>query len=267
MISFGLVNIPVELHAAVSDNRPHFRLLHARDKSPVSYDRVCQREGKPVAWTDLVKGYEYAKGKYVVLTKDDFQTAALEKTKTIDILHFVPGDQIDDRFFDTSYFAVPGKGGGRGYAVLREALQETGQVGIGKVVLRETQHLAALNVVDRALVLTLMRFADQLVDVDRFTFPSAKDVRKPELAMAKQLIESLAGDWKPEQYKDDYQVNLMRIVKAKLKGTKPDLVEEQHGPDTQVVDLMERLKRSLAGRKSTGKRPSARRSKARSAAA
>src|SRR5262245_40602558 len=113
-ISFGLVNIPVELHAAVSNARPHFRLLHAKDTSPVSDERVCQREGKAVAWEDLVKGYEYEKGKYVVLTKDDFKTAAVEKTKTIDILDFVDADAIDDRFFDTPYYAVPGKGGSRG---------------------------------------------------------------------------------------------------------------------------------------------------------
>ncbi len=251
MISFGLVNIPVELHGAVKDNRPRFRLLHARDKSPVSYDRVCQREGKAVAWEELVKGYEYAKGKYVVLSKDDFKTAALEKTQTLDVLDFVPGDDIDDRFFDTSYFAVPGKGGGRGYAVLREALRASGRVGIGKIVLREGQHLAALNVVDEALVITLMRFADQLVDVDRFKFPNAKDVRASELAMAKQLVETLAGDWTPEKYKDDYRANLMRIIEAKLEGTTPDLVAEEQGEDAQVVDLMERLKRSLAGRGKT----------------
>jgi len=253
MISFGLVSIPVELHGAVVDKRPRFRLLHGRDKSPVSYDRVCRREGKAVAWEDLVKGYEYTKGKFVVLTKDDFNTAALEKTKTIDVLDFVPGDEIDDRFFDTSYFCVPAKGGGRAYAVLREALRASGRVGIGKIVLRESQHLAALNVVEDALVLTLMRFADELVDAGRFELPSAKEVRAQDLTMAKQLVETLSGEWTPDKYKDEYRANLMRIIEAKVEGTTPDLVGEEHEPDAQVVDLMERLKRSLADHRKTGK--------------
>ena len=253
-VSFGLVNIPVELHSAVSDRRPHFRLLHAKDKSPVSYERVCQREGKPVAWQEIVKGYEHTKGKYVVLTKDDFKAAAVEKTRTIDVLDFVEEDQIDDRYFDTSYYVVPGKAGARGYAVLREAIRKSGRIGVGKLVLRETQHLAALTVVEDALVLTMMRFADELIDVDRFTFPSAKELRPKELEMATQLIESLADDWKPEKYTDDYRANLMRIIKAKLKGKEPDLVAEDHPQQADVVDLMERLRRSLEGRAATGAR-------------
>lgn len=254
-ISFGLVNIPVELHGAVTDKGPHFRLLHAKDKSPVNYERRCQREGKPVDWQDIVKGYEYSKGKYVVLAKEDFQAAALEKTKTVDILDFVPEEEIDDRFFDTSYYIVPGKGGTRGYAVLREAIRASGRVGVGKIVLRESQHLAALSVVDDALVLTMMRFADELVDVDRFTFPSAKEIRPKELEMARKLVESLAEEWKPEKYTDDYRANLMRIIKAKMKGKEPDLVAEKQPRRGEVVDLMERLRQSLEGR--AGARPRA----------
>lgn len=248
MISFGLVNIPIELHGAVVDQRPRFRLLHAKDKSPVRYDRVCQREGKPVAWEELVKGYEYAKGKFVVMTKDDFQTAALEKTKTIDILDFVTDEEIDDRFFDISYYAVPGKGGTRGYAVLREAIRASGRTGVGKIVLRETQHLAALNVIGDALVVTMMRFADELVDESRFNFPAAQEVRPKELEMAKALVESLSSKWAPEKYSDDYRANLMRIIRAKLKGTTPDLEAPAEPEDHGVIDLMDRLRRSLEGR-------------------
>jgi DNA end-binding protein Ku len=247
MISFGLVNIPVELHGAVTEHRPRFRLLHAKDQSPVSYERVCQREGKAVAWSDLVKGYEYTKGKFVVLTKEDFQTAALEKTKTIDILDFVDEQEIDDRYFDNSYYALPGKGGNRGYAVLREAIRESGRAGIGKFVLRDSQHLVALYAVEDALVLTMMRFADELVDVSHYNFPSAKEVRPKELEMAKALVENLAGKWEPEKYTDEYRENLMRVIKAKLKGKKPELVVEEEPKDADVVDLMERLRRSLEG--------------------
>ena len=269
MISFGLVNIPVELHGAVVDRRPHFRLLHVRDKSPVRYERVCQREGRAVAWQDLVKGYEYGKGKYVVLSKDDFQTAALEKTKTIDVLDFVSEDEVDDRFFETSYYAVPGKGGTRGYAVLREAIRASGRIGVGKIVLRETQHLAALNVVDDALVVTLMRFADELVDASRFDFPGAKEVRPKELEMARALIESLSSDWKPEQYSDDYRANLMRIIHAKLEGKAPDLEAPQETEDSGVIDLMDRLRRCLEGRggkRAAARRPRQRRGRKRAAA-
>jgi DNA end-binding protein Ku len=262
-ISFGLVNIPVELQGAVSDKGPHFRLLHDKDKSPVSYERVCQREQKPVDWKNIVKGYEYSKGKYVVLTKEDFQSAALEKTKTVDIVDFVREDEIDDRFFDTSYYVVPGKGGTRGYAVLREAIRESGRVGVGRIVLRESQHLVALGVVDKALVLTVMRFADELVDVDRYTFPTAKDVRPKELEMARKLVESLAEEWKPEKYMDDYRANLMRIIKAKMKGKEPKLVGEKEPHRGEVVDLMERLRESLEGRAQS--RPRAKTSRAKKA--
>ena len=266
-VSFGLVSIPVELHGAVAEKDLRFRLLHAKDKSPVSYERVCQREGKAVAWQDIVKGYEYAKGKYVVLTKEDFKAASLEKTKTVEILDFVKQDEIDDRFFETSYYVVPGKAGTRGYAVLREAIRKSGRIGIGKIVLRDTQHLAALGVVDNALLLTMMRFADELVDVTRFSFPSAKELRPKELEMATMLVESLADEWKPEKYTDDYRANLMRVIKATLKGEKPKLVAEEEPRNAEVVDLMERLRRSLEGKGKSSTRTPARKKPSRRAAA
>ena len=163
-ISFGLVSIPVELHTAVRDHRPKFRMLHARDKSPVRYERVCQREGKPVAWEDLVKGYEYEKGRFIVLTKEDLKAAALNKDKAIDILDFVKSDEIDDRYFETPYYLTPDKGGQHAYALLREALKQSGRTGIAKIIIREAQHLAAVEVIDDAIVLTLLRYADELVD-------------------------------------------------------------------------------------------------------
>src|SRR6188508_3029473 len=186
-ISFGLVNIPIELHTAVRNHRPRFRMLHAKDKSPVRFERVCIRDGHPVAWEDLVKGYEYEKGHFVVVTKEDFQAAALNKTRTIDIIDFVKSDEIDDRFFETPYYLVPAKGGERAYALLREAIREADRIGIAKFILRDSQHLAALEVIKDALVLTVMRFAAVLVDAAQFDFPSHKDVRKPELEMAKAL--------------------------------------------------------------------------------
>jgi DNA end-binding protein Ku len=253
-IAFGLVNIPVELHTAVRESRPQFRMLHAEDKSPVRFERVCAREGKPVAWEELVKGYEYQKGRFVVLTKDDFKAAALEKRRTVEIRNFVKGDEIDDRFFESSYYLTPQKGGERSYALLREAIRETGRVGIATIVLRDAQHLAALEVKDQALVLTMMRYAEELVDTDEFTFPRATDVRKAELQMAKTLVEQFADKWDPTQYTDEYRANLMKIITAKMKGKTVKLHETVEPQSAEVVDLMERLRQSLQGTSGRGAR-------------
>jgi DNA end-binding protein Ku len=244
-ISFGLVNIPIELHTAVRDTRPHFRMLHAKDKSPVRFERVCIRDGHPVAWEDLVKGYEYSKGRFVVLSKEDFRAAAVEKTRTIDIIDFVRSEDIDDRFFETPYYLTPATGGDRAYALLREAIRESGRVGVAKFILRDTQHLAAVEVIDDAIVLSVMRFADELVDESQLTFPPSKSIRKTELDMAKALVNSLASEWDPSKYTDEYRANLMRIIEGKTKGKEVTLEAPEEPRQAEVVDLMERLKRSL----------------------
>lgn len=258
-ISFGLVNIPIELHTAVRDTRPHFRMLHAKDKSPVRFERVCIRDGHPVAWEDLVKGFEYQKGHFVVLSKEDFRAAAVEKTRTIDIIDFVLAEEIDDRFFETPYYVTPAKGGERAYALLREAIRESGRVGIAKFILRDSQHLAAVEVIEDAIVLSVMRFADELVDEGQLAFPPAKDIRKTELDMAKALVNSLAAEWDPSKYTDEYRNNLMRIIEAKTKGKHVVLEAEEEPRQAEVVDLMERLKRSLeqaGGGRHAAKKPS-----------
>ena len=244
-IAFGLVNIPIELFSAVRDHRPKFRLLHAKDQAPVRYERVCQTEGKPVGWDDLVKGYEYEKGQFVVITKDDFKTAALEKTKTIDILDFVDPKDVDERYFETPYYLQPGKGADRAYALLREAIRQSGRIGIAKIILRDAQHLAAVEAIGDALVLTMMRFADELADLGEFKFPAAEGIRPPELKMALQLIENLAASWEPEKYTDEYRDNLMRVIEAKVKGRRPKLQERDTPQQADVVDLMARLRASL----------------------
>jgi len=245
-LTFGLVNIPVELKTAVRADHISFRLLHKEDLSPVKYERVCQAEGEPVPWNEIVKGYEYEKGKFVVLTDEDFKTAALEQSKTIDILDFVKEDEIDPRYFETPYYLVPAKGGEKPYALLREAIRQTGSVGIGKIIIRQTQHLAAVNVVGDALVLEIMRFANELVDAKEFSFPSREAIRPQELQMAEQLIANLAEPFDPTRYTDEYRANLMKIIKAKMKGKKVKLEEpEGEAPDSDVLDLMSRLRASL----------------------
>jgi DNA end-binding protein Ku len=198
-----------------------------------------------VAWDDLVKGYEHEKGHFVVVTKEDFKAAALEKTRTIDIIDFVKSEEIDDRFFETPYYLVPTKGGEHAYVLLREAIRESGRLGIAKFILRDAQHLAAVEAIENAIVLSVMRFADELVDVSGFDLPKAKDVRPQELQLAKTLVNSLAAEWDPEKYTDQYRENLLRVIKAKLKGKKIALEPETEPRQAKVVDLMERLRRSL----------------------
>ena len=250
-IAFGLVNIPVELYSAVRDHRPKFRLLHAKDESPIQYEKVCATEGKRVAWEDLVKGYEYEKGQFVVLTKEDFKTAAVEKTKTIDILDFVDPKEVDERYFETPYYLQPGKGADRSYALLRDAIEKSGKIGVGKIILRDALHLAAVETIGEAIVLTMMRFADELADLEDFKFPKSVATRPGEMNMALQLIDSLSAKWEPEKYTDEYRDNLMRVIKAKLKGKKPKLQERETPHTAEVVDLMARLRASLEGKSGT----------------
>jgi DNA end-binding protein Ku len=196
-------------------------------------------------------------GQFVVLTRDDFKTAALEKTKTIDIIDFVDPDEIDERYFETPYYLQPGKGADRAYALLREAIRESGRIGVGKIILRDAQHLAAIEVIDDALVLTMMRFADELADLDDFKFPSSSGLRKQELTMARQLVENLSASWEPAKYADEYRDNLMRVIQGKLKGRKPKLQARETPQQGAVVDLMSRLKASLERREGETSRKSA----------
>lgn len=254
-LTFGLVNIPVRLHAAVqAKERVSFRLLHKEDLSPIKYERVCEREGEPVPWKDIVKGYEYTKGKFVVLDDDDFKAASVESSKTIEILDFVDSDAVDPRYFETPYYVVPQKGGEKAYALLREAIKNTGKVGIGKITMRSNSlHLAGVKAIGEAIVLEIMRFGDELVEVGDFSFPSDTGVRPQELQMATQLVENLSSEFDPSKYTDDYHDNLMKIIRAKMKGKKVDVAEPEERESTQVVDLIARLQESLEmGRKAAG---------------
>ena len=245
-ISFGLVTIPVELHTAVRAARPKFRLLHAKDLSPIEYRKVCSRDGKAVSWDDLVKGYEYKPGQFVTLTKDDLETAALEKSRAVHVLDFVKAAEVDPRYFDVPYYVMPGKNADAAYVVLRDALRQSGMLGISRVMLRDVQHLAALGVTGELLVLTLMRFADELVEASQFHVPQSKSARPRDVQLATSLIDSLTAPWAPERYEDTYVKNLMQVINSKLKGSKPRLKSQDKKAPDNVVDLMERLKASLA---------------------
>lgn len=245
-INFGLVNIPVGLHSAVREEGIRFKLLREKDHCPLGYERVCKdRKGEPVPWDEVVKGYEYEKGKFVVLGDEDFEKAALATSRTFDIRDFVREEEIDPRYFEKPYYLVPTGQGGKAYALLREAMRETGTVGIGTITLRQKQYLAGVKVVGPALVLDLMRFAAEVVDATAFPFPDAEGIRPQELKMARQLVASLTADFEPAKYRDEYQANLQRIIDAKLKGKKVSLKEAAEPEPTEVIGLMERLQKSL----------------------
>ncbi|HEX9483518.1 MAG TPA: Ku protein [Gemmatimonadaceae bacterium] len=248
-LAFGLVNIPVELRPAIrSAEKLSFRQLDKKHHKPIKYERVSTVDGKTVPWSDIIKGYEISKGKFVALTDADFKSVAPELSRMLEMTDFVPAESIDPRYFDTPYFLVPREGGEKAYALLRDALAETDKVGIGTFALRQKQHLAAVKPMGDALVLELMRFDDELVDPNELKLPAAGDakVRPQEKEMAVKLIENLAQEFDPAKYRDEYQDKLREIIKAKAAGRKVEAPAIGERPDTQVVDLVSRLQESLA---------------------
>ena len=247
-LSFGLVSIPVELRPAVRQDHVSFRLLYKKDLSPVKYERFSAKGEGPLAWSDIVKGFEFQKGQYVVLTDEDFRAAALGKSTSIEILDFVEQSEIDPRYFETPYYLTPTRGGEKPYALLRAAIRNTNVVGIGKIVLRNTQHLVSIKASGDALMLEIMRFANELVETSELHFPKGGDVRPQELHMAEQLVHNLAADFDPDKYTDEYRANLMKIIHAKMSGKKVKGVRTTAAAthDDKVIDLMSRLRESLA---------------------
>ena len=246
MISFGLVIVPVSLFPAEQSHQLAFSMLDQRDFSPVGYKRYNKTTGKEVPWKDIVKGYEYEKDQYVVLSDEDFRRANVQQAKSVDIATFVDAGAIPPEYFETPYYLVPDKGGEKPYALLREAIRRTSVVGIGKVTLRTNNlHLVGVKTIGDAMVLEIMRFGGELVDVDELSFPGDSGLRPQELQMAEQLIENLSGKFDPSKYVDDYRANLMKIIRAKLKGKKIEKPEPEARETTQVIDLMARLQESL----------------------
>jgi DNA end-binding protein Ku len=246
-ISFGLVNIPIALYSATRREELKFRLLRKNDLSPVNYKRVAEKDGKEVPWDQVVKGYEYEKGKYVVLKDEDFQRVDLEATQTVDIQDFVEQDEIDPMFFHKPYYLEPQKGGDKAYALLRDALKDTNKVGIAKVVIKTRQYLAGVKPEDGVLALELMHFADELADPEKLHVPKKIEVGKREMKMAKSLIDSMSSKWNPEKYKDNYRAALMEVIEEKVESGGKEIEEKsKKAPKpTKVIDLVSVLQRSL----------------------
>jgi DNA end-binding protein Ku len=251
-VSFGLVNIPVSLYAAEHRQTLQFHLLDSRDQRRVRYERVNEETGEEVPWDQIVKGFEYEDGLYVLLSAEEMETAAGKVAKVIEIEDFVAVEEIDPVFFDKPYYLEPGKGGRKSYALLRETLRQAGKVAVAQVAIRTREHLACLMVRGECLVLELIRFPQELRGHDFLDLPSTKDVKisKREVDLALQLIENMTSAWSPDRYHDEYRQNLMKFIEEKVArgelsaGAPP--VESEEGEEAgEVVDLMEYLRKSL----------------------
>jgi DNA end-binding protein Ku len=256
-ISFGLVYIPVEMYPAVSDKGLDLHMLDRRDFSPIGFKRYNKNTQKEVGWDDIIKGYEYTDGEWVVLSDEDLRRANPEATQTIDILAFVDASEVPLIYYDQPYYLAPGKGGDKVYALLRDTLKKAGKIGIANVVIRVKQHLAALHCLGNTIVMTTLRYADEIRDPGELKIPgkNAKTaISDKELKMAMALVEGMSEDWEPEQYHDTYREDVLALIEKKVKArqtktiTMPD-PDEKPAKATNVIDLVSLLQASL------GKKP------------
>lgn len=261
-ISFGLVNIPVVLKAAARDNALDFDWLDERDMAPVGYQRINKKTGKPVDKDHIVKGYQYEKGEYVLLSPEDFRQANVEATQTVDIVSFVQADQIPPYYFETPYYLEPDRRGEKGYALLRETLRRTGRAALALVVIHNRQHLAAVLVLGDALVLNTMRWAEEVLPMDELKLPKSgskqQGVSPREIEMATRLVEDMQEDWNPEAYRDTYRDDLMERIEGKIAEGKTHLLTpaepggEEPRKSAEVIDMMALLKESIKRRGGRG---------------
>lgn len=258
-ISFGLLQVPVRLMTAERRSDLHFHMLDSRDNSPIRYERVNSESGDEVPWKDVVKAFEYSKGNYVVIDKEDMKKAAPESAESVDIESFVDRSDIDLRYYEKPYYLLPAKRGEKGYVLLRETLRKAGLAGVARVVIRTREHLALLVAEERALLLMLLRYPQELIDEEDYELPAAGKgklkISAKELEMASKLVESMHDPWKPADYRDDYRDKLTKVIERRLKSR--DVVEDDVDDDeseakadaTNVVDFMALLKKSIAENK------------------
>lgn len=269
-ISFGLVHVPVTLFGLEKKVDLHFKLLDSRTKSTIRYERVNELTGEEVPWDKIVKGYEYSKNNFVILEEEDFKKAAAEATQTIDIIDFVEKDEISDLYFDKPYVLVPQRKAEKGYVLLRDVLEKSGRAGIAKVVIRTREYLSAVIPQERGLVLMLLRFSQELKPLSEFSLPEgpASDykITAKEVQLATQLVDAQTSKWEPEKYKDDYRDELLKWIEAKAeKGevTALEAHDEEAEPEmaTNVIDLVELLRKSVDGDKKPEKPKPAKKAK------
>ena len=250
-IAFGLVNVPVRMYSAVEEHTLHFNFVHAPDGSRIGYEKICKAEDKPVPDDEIVKAFEYEKGEWVYMTDEDFEAAAAENHRTIDIRAFVPFEDIDPIYSERTYYLGPEENGERVYSLLSRAMDDSGLAGVAKWVMRDRQNLGLLRVRDGAIVLERMHFADEIRSTAGIA-PGDVKLDKGELEMAAQLIEQYSGTFKPEEYRDTYRDALCEIIEAKRKGEE---VRVEAAPEPEApTDLMAALRASVAAARG-GRRP------------
>jgi DNA end-binding protein Ku len=245
-INFGLVTIPVKLFTAVRSDELSFNMLHAKDEGRIKYERICSVDGKPVPWDEIVKGYEYEKGQYVILTDEDFKKVNPEATQSVDILEFVDLDTINPMFFDKPYYLEPSKQGKHAYALLREALTESNKVAIARVVIRTKEYIAAVKPIGEALVLELMHWAEEIVEESTLELPGKEKLPDAEMKMARMLIDTMSvQSFEPEKFKNKYHDELMAMIEARAQGKELPKAKKAAAPRSKVVNLMDVLAQSL----------------------
>jgi DNA end-binding protein Ku len=245
-ITFGLISIPVRLYSAVENKSLKFHLLHEKDGGRIKYQRTCGKCGEEVTWDDIVKGYEYSKDHYVTFTQEELAALDVDSIKAVDVVSFVPLEKVDPIYFDKSYYVAPESSGLKAYRLLADALQAEGQVGVAKVTLREREHLATIRLKDGVFVLETMHWPDEIRTPSFEELDKRVDVRDNEVKMARQLIQQLSDDFRPEQFEDEYRVRLQELAEKKVDGQEITVSAETEEEPAEVVDLMEALKASVA---------------------
>jgi DNA end-binding protein Ku len=254
-ITFGLITIPVRLYSAVQEKSLKFHMLHDEDQGRIKYKRECAKCGKEVSWDDIVKGYEYSKDHYVIFTEDELDALDIDSIHAIDVVSFVPLQDIDPIYFNKTYYVAPEPSGLKAYKLLAEALEAEGQVGIAKVALREKEQLATVRLKDDVFVLETMHWPDEIREPEFEELDKKVSVRDAEVKMARQLVQQLSSDFQPGEFQDDYRAALEALVEKKVEGQEITVAAAPSEEPTKVVDLMEALKASVAEAKKNKKAP------------
>jgi DNA end-binding protein Ku len=248
-ISFGLINVPVKMGAATQRENIAFRQLHKACNTPINQKRWCSACNREVAYEEIVRGYEYEPGKYVLISEEDLEALPVKSAKYIDIMDFIQLNEVDPVYYDKTYYLWPEKGGEKPYLILRDAMKATGKAAVAKVTIREKEHLCLVRLVDETLSLSMMFFHDEIRSTAELGIAELSQkvaVRPEETEMAVKLVENLTAPFAPEKYHDDYREELLKLIRAKVEGQEIVQVEEPiREPSANVVDLMERLRQSV----------------------
>ena len=245
-ISFGLISIPVRLYSAVENKSLKFHLLHEEDGGRIKYKRECAKCGKEVSWDDIIKGYEYSKDHYVTFTDDEMEALDVDSIRAIDVVSFVPLEDIDPIYFDKTYYVIPEASGIKAYKLLAEALEAEGQVGVAKIALRDKEHLSTIRLKDDVFVLETMHWPDEIRQPEFDELSKRVDVRDQEVKMARQLIQQLSDEFKPQDFEDEYRIRLQELAEKKVEGQEVTVAQEPEAEPAPVVDIMEALKASVS---------------------